>query len=1247
MASGSDSVFDSLEALGLRPAVPRLDAKRDLFVRVRDVLVTDGPLHEIGGRYCLAPDSSHDPVPRRDLRTTVVLFGTERETGATVAVRATECRPWFRFELPAGTDARRLVDMLRTKCYCGDAPVDFAVEQLPKLYGCFVKRENPSEWRPFPFVTVRVPSIALCRAMSREAEKMGLVLSDSRTSITTKALVDLGVNPTGWVRVAADRYEVVRDADSLYAMRATYCQLEVLTKWSADCVTTPDDPELDNEDPGAVLLSLDGEMQSLDREFPSVFKGDYTFCLGFYAWNTKTDRRAKIVLYVGDVTVPESDRDPDLLLLTFPSPRELLGTGVTLVMQALDPDLVTGWFVYGFDFPFLYNEYCSYFARSEDFLLSEDAERDLAQLAGTDGAPGLSCGKWWIGTRDYLKRLRRGLADEVWDGATRELGPTFTGRLRQQRTGELPAWQCRRLAELAVAAGAQKPAMTPSPSQLRRMMGEERWAAFLDRLKTERPGYYRILTLVREPGRRPALDWGRLRGDPIFVREKLMRSAAKGDQIYKMFATQLGNRTELPGRVQLDLMFWIKDDKKPASNSLKFAAGEWLGDDSKLKIELDKGRMFEIVSRADPAEQWEIARYCWQDAAIPVWLIEKLTYWPILVEMGSVCRTRINEVCNGGQQTRVYNLIANVVAPGGAKKLQGDQPKTPLPESGFAINRGVSGWPEIDTGDIDFEEEPAAEDAPRAAPAREKKPRLEADEAESAASKLRKKPDYRGATVLEPMPGFYREELTSSLDFASLYPSIMISCRLCFSTLVSDPDELAFLRTLDPRFFPLREYRITHICTDPSTGREVEFERVYVFADWLMGVLPRNLVHSLYWRRVVKKMMKLFKGMVRAILDGRQLALKLVCNSMYGFTGTDVNTGMMSCKPIAAAVTLNGRDMLQSTKRQAMAKVPGSVVVYGDTDSVMVKWPASVAPDIASAWEIGERVAREISESFQKVRYLPDGTTEVDKTIVLENEKVKKNFLLLDSKKTYAALEFEKAGDGFESELLTKGLDPVRRDRSLLRRETVEKVLHAIVEVGDDAAAVSAVLEALVGVCENTLGLEYYELSKETKQGYAPGQLVEQYEAWKRMVARGEEAPPLGSRMPFIITEGPGKQAERTEHPDHVRSAGLIPDRVTYLESLRKPLEKILVYHPHIPVNALVDASIAFVKGLQARGARASDPLRGSILAFGARSDGPDTRFSIRGILEGVLAKHTLGREQTKEAPVPAKKARSLTDFFR
>lgn len=42
---------------------------------------------------------------------------------------------------------------------------------------------------------------------------------------------------------------------------------------------------------------------------------------------------------------------------------------------------------------------------------------------------------------------------------------------------------------------------------------------------------------------------------------------------------------------------------------------------------------------------------------------------------------------------------------------------------------------------------------------------------------------YEGATVIEPVKGYYKYPI-ATLDFSSLYPSIMIAHNLCYTTLL-------------------------------------------------------------------------------------------------------------------------------------------------------------------------------------------------------------------------------------------------------------------------------------------------------------------------------------------------------------------------------------------------------------------------------------------------------------------------------
>lgn len=123
------------------------------------------------------------------------------------------------------------------------------------------------------------------------------------------------------------------------------------------------------------------------------------------------------------------------------------------------------------------------------------------------------------------------------------------------------------------------------------------------------------------------------------------------------------------------------------------------------------------------------------------------------------------------------------------------------------------------------------------------------------------------------------------------------------------------------------------------------------------GLLPHILENLLAARKRAKQDLKVEKDpFKRAVLDGRQLALKVSANSVYGFTGATV--GKLPCLAISSSVTAYGRQMIELTKKEVEAEYcikngydHDAKVVYGDTDSVMVRFGC---PDLPTAMRLGE-----------------------------------------------------------------------------------------------------------------------------------------------------------------------------------------------------------------------------------------------------------------------------------------------------
>lgn len=121
-------------------------------------------------------------------------------------------------------------------------------------------------------------------------------------------------------------------------------------------------------------------------------------------------------------------------------------------------------------------------------------------------------------------------------------------------------------------------------------------------------------------------------------------------------------------------------------------------------------------------------------------------------------------------------------------------------------------------------------------------------------------------------------------------------------------------------------------------------------------MLPFVLENLLAARKRAKADLKVEKDpFKKAVLDGRQLALKISANSVYGFTGATI--GKLPCLAISTSVTAYGRQMIDLTKHEVEKEYSikngyehDAQVIYGDTDSVMVKFGC---PDLPTAMRLG------------------------------------------------------------------------------------------------------------------------------------------------------------------------------------------------------------------------------------------------------------------------------------------------------
>ncbi|KAJ7178836.1 DNA polymerase family B-domain-containing protein [Mycena crocata] len=406
---------------------------------------------------------------------------------------------------------------------------------------------------------------------------------------------------------------------------------------------------------------------------------------------------------------------------------------------------------------------------------------------------------------------------------------------------------------------------------------------------------------------------------------------------------------------------------------------------------------------------------------------------------------------------------------------------------------------------------------------------------------------YEGATVIEPKKGFYDVPI-ATLDFSSLYPSIMIAHNLCYTTLLdkSTIDRLGLLQT---------------------------------------GLLPMILEDLISARKRAKADSKKetdpFK---RAVLDGRQLALKISANSVYGFTGATI--GKLPCLEISSSTTAYGRHMIERTKEEveneycvANGHSHNAEVIYGDTDSVMIKFGTATLEKVMT---LGKEAAELVTQKFVK-------------PIKLEFEKVYFPYLLI-SKKRYAGLYWTQPEK--YDKMDTKGIETVRRDNCRLVSTVIETCLHKMLINRDVKGAEEYTKQTISDLLQNKVDISQLVITKAiSKSNYTVKQA--HVELAKRMRDRDAgSAPNLGDRVAYVIIKGTkGAPAyAKSEDPLYVLENNIPIDTKYYLDNqLSKPLMRI--FEP-----ILGDKARSLLSGDHTRTIQVATPSTGGLMKFAVKA---------------------------------------------
>jgi DNA polymerase I len=328
---------------------------------------------------------------------------------------------------------------------------------------------------------------------------------------------------------------------------------------------------------------------------------------------------------------------------------------------------------------------------------------------------------------------------------------------------------------------------------------------------------------------------------------------------------------------------------------------------------------------------------------------------------------------------------------------------------------------------------------------------------------------YAGAIVLSPEPGLH--ENVAVLDFASMYPNIMITYNLSPDTYVSPKESI------------------------PPCGVYEAPEVKHKFRKEPPGFYKEVLSYLINVRNEIRSKMKKVspESVEFRVLDARQKAVKIITNASYGYAGWI--GARWYIKPVAEAATAWGRHTILTTID--IAKKWGLKVIYGDTDSIFIKHE----PDKV------EKFSKEIEEKLG---------------LEIKPDKVYTRIFFTEAKKRYAGL----LPDG---RLDIVGLEVIRGDWALVAKKVQEKVLEIILKEQSPKKAAKFVHQFIHELRQRRIPYRdliiWKTLTKPVEEYEVRASHVE---AAKMLAEKGWKLT-VGDKVGYVVVVGEGRLYERVK----------------------------------------------------------------------------------------------------------------------
>mgnify|MGYP006125414599 FL=1 len=406
---------------------------------------------------------------------------------------------------------------------------------------------------------------------------------------------------------------------------------------------------------------------------------------------------------------------------------------------------------------------------------------------------------------------------------------------------------------------------------------------------------------------------------------------------------------------------------------------------------------------------------------------------------------------------------------------------------------------------------------------------------------------FEGAIVLNPMTGLYLEDPIAVLDYASLYPTSIQEKNLSHDTYfgeyseVSDKIEsLGWKNKIDYNRVKYKDYVyeikpgtsvvdknpvMVETIDENGNASSVHKEIDCVFISDTGKTKKKGIINIvvsalLEQRKATKYLLKHEKNEdKKKVLDGYQLAYKLTANSVYGQLGA--KTSSISFKKVAACTTAIGRERIYDADRLVMAwakennKLP-PVVVYGDTDSIFVKFNKR---DKGKTYEGKEALAYCIQCGKDSGKYITKKLHEEGKIPQdLEYEKTFWPFILI-SKKRYTGDKYEFTADETPKRT-SMGLVTKRRDNAPIVKYVFGNLINKFMYDKDLNKTLDWLRITLKRIMDGKEHISMFMLSKTLNSYYKNPQSIPHKVLADRIGERDPgNKPKANDRIPFAFVE--------------------------------------------------------------------------------------------------------------------------------